>query len=1702
MEDSARGDLGATRVATDDSERAFVRDKIQDLRRRLLDLTSRNPLLNYRHPVSSSVRIVDELPNQVVSVLDEQGSFTLEPVPLPSEAELREAGYVKVDPDTDEEISRTEPTSDAWAKQLGIQTEYELPSGETDDRHQDSKLQTLLFPDGLEARLRSIRTRADSAEAEMGCHILFLSVGFLEWFESEDSDRRRLAPLYTVPVDLTRDGLDATEGAFRYRITPRDEDVIDNITLREKLASDFGLALPAIADAEDPEAFFDLVRNSVLKRQPRWKLHRYITLATLNFQKQAMYADLDPARWNDDASILDHHLIRMFFTSVDADAGEEVEARGEYPIDDIPNVVDNYPLVFDADSSQHSAIIDALNGKNLVIEGPPGTGKSQTITNLISASIAAGKSVLFVAEKMAALDVVHSRLEKAGLGAFCLELHGHRAQKTAVIESLAERLGGRFSAPHGIDTEKQLLRSHRDRLNAHAVRVNERWRNTDKTPHQIFAGAARYRSLFDFGSDWPRIEGLSGQSLTPLREQELLDSLQRVAKLHGRVAEQTPEATLDSHYWCGVRQLDLLHSGHAELMAGLRQWTRDLESLVRVVDDAASVSGVETAGAWSTEALEELRAASAALPSLAGRERLESVVAIARDSDACREALDVDSEIHERWRYLAATLSDAALASEESPDLIQANVSALRPLGIAADQSVENLSVLSQKLGKLEHTCEKIERAFAGMRERVPVTLHEVLSATPHGLGEFLVFAGLLQQMPRELWRHRDGRFDDVDMDALLEQLAPQLEKLRRLRGELEATFDLTDLPFVEHIERDVRCMRSGGVLRWLSGSWRAARRSILSLAHADKPSRRRALDEVDRLIEYARGLATIDGLHEANPVLGELYQGVDTPIERIRTVRTWYAAVRAEYGSEFSSRASLADALLQLDAKLAVAIADRADGGLAQAVQSVFKRTAQLGSILPEHLLARDPRAALVGDGGSLRTARSAIDVFLAATTPLLRSSDLALADAVKAAQALGEHRESVAAWPDLACSVAARDAGFELSPEYGEQRESELATLRASLRVAECLTGHSALVSAFTARPDANRYEALQALADQVAKPLAEAIGSRDEFASAGDIDLDVWSRFSGDSLPALIERNQQALQREAWLADWLGYQRVKASLLPQGLGRLIRHIEEAGLDEQQVTETAIAVLYRQLADEILESDAELRDFYGPDQESVRERFQECDRHVLQLKRQEIANEVARRDVPAGRSGGRVREYTDRVLVEHEVQKKKRHIPLRDLLDRAGDAVTALKPCFMMSPMSVATHLQPGRHRFDLLIMDEASQIKPEDALGAIARADSLVVVGDPKQLPPTSFFDRAIDGDEDSEDQVTLDDSESILEAVSGIFPTRRLRWHYRSRHESLIEFSAKSFYHNDLVLFPSPYETDPEYGVKVHPVEDGFFQKVNAPESRAVVDFLVEHLESSPDESIGIVAMSAAQCTLICEQVEARMKSDPRARALIEQQLQGDEPLFFKNLESVQGDERDVIVISMTYGPQTPGGTVPQRFGPINRSDGWRRLNVLFTRAKKRMHVFTSMSAADVVCDPRASGGKKALREFLAYCEKTPESHADQTGRATDSDFEVSVMQALEAEGYSCTAQLGVAGYFLDLAVRDPEDPNRYLLGVECDGATYHSAKSARDRDRLREEVLRDLGWRIERIWSTDWFRNPEPQVQRIVNAIREAQRERA
>jgi very-short-patch-repair endonuclease len=325
---------------------------------------------------------------------------------------------------------------------------------------------------------------------------------------------------------------------------------------------------------------------------------------------------------------------------------------------------------------------------------------------------------------------------------------------------------------------------------------------------------------------------------------------------------------------------------------------------------------------------------------------------------------------------------------------------------------------------------------------------------------------------------------------------------------------------------------------------------------------------------------------------------------------------------------------------------------------------------------------------------------------------------------------------------------------------------------------------------------------------------------------------------------------------------------------------------------------------------------------------------------------------------------------------------------------------------------------------------------------------------------------------------------------------LRWHYRSRHGSLIAFSNKEFYKNQLIAFPSPIAKSYELGVKLVHVPDGVYEnRRNVVEAKRVVATALRHMRERPSESLGVVTLNATQRELVEDLFEQQVKADPVAQRFIETRADGLEPFFIKNLENVQGDERDVIYISVTFG-RSAAGQVYQRFGPINGPTGHRRLNVLFTRARKRVVVFASMLAEHINASPSSSWGVRALKGYLHFAQTGVLEQASFSGRPPDSDFEVEVSDALRARGFETVAQVGVAGYYIDLAVKHPTKADTFLLGIECDGRTYHSGVTARDRDRLRQSILEGLGWKIHRIWSTDWFKASEREIDRIAARVAE------
>ncbi len=451
---------------------------------------------------------------------------------------------------------------------------------------------------------------------------------------------------------------------------------------------------------------------------------------------------------------------------------------------------------------------------------------------------------------------------------------------------------------------------------------------------------------------------------------------------------------------------------------------------------------------------------------------------------------------------------------------------------------------------------------------------------------------------------------------------------------------------------------------------------------------------------------------------------------------------------------------------------------------------------------------------------------------------------------------------------------------------------------------------------------------------------------------------------------------------------------------------------------------------------------------------------------------------------------------ILLREGEKKRKQKGIRLLLEEIGELVQTLKPCFLMSPLSVSTFLSADM-KFDVVIFDEASQIFPQDAVGAIYRGNQLIVVGDSKQMPPSNFFNSTSvqEDDEDETDDVT--DFESILDICATAFPQKRLKWHYRSRFEQLIAFSNKNFYENDLVTFPSSKKDAKGIGVDYYHVDGTFDRKTrtNRVEAEKIVELVFENIEKYPERSLGVVAFSISQQNLIDRLISKRRQLDPSKEEFFKSDKL--EPFFVKNLETVQGDERDTIIFSVAYGKDAEGRLL-LNFGPVNKEGGERRLNVAVTRAKYNVQLVSSMHYTDIDLTRTQSAGARLLREYLDYAENgeiaLERCDAVNPFEVNRSEFEMEVCEFLIEKGYRVDRRVGCSSFKIDLALKDPNSDD-YLLAIECDGETYRSSKSVRDRDRLCQEILERMGWKFYRIWSTDWFRNKRVEKERLLEAVK-------
>jgi transcription elongation GreA/GreB family factor len=1662
----------------------LVRAKIENLRPKLLDLSRRNPLISTKlGPRSNShLRAVDELPDVIFFKLSNGQEMDLAPLPPIEEdprdertdafretvinARLTDESYVAameaVDRNANDYLDETRTIERALkdrvrvqlgmapraqkseinlsqhAKNNGILPSYELPAASDkreDGRHMDDRIQTLLLPSDLERKLNAIASKSRTWIQETGMNVLQVAFGFLEWKDDDQVDNS-FAPLILMQVDLKKT---RTPQGPRYSIVGTGDKSELNAVLAEKLRIEFSVEMPKFNGSSIETYLADVAK--ALPRRRDWRVRRQIAIGVFPSARMAMYHDLDPKQPRFPKSDIVQSLL----------AGNEsagaLPFADEYEVDQRDIEAKVPYLVMDADSSQFSALVDIADGKNLAVEGPPGTGKSQTIVNAIAAALADNKKVLFVAEKLAALNVVKSRLEAVGLGEFLLPLQAEKSTREQVIDSVKARLEIRSS------------RSVRD--------YNEKFEELRRIREQL----ATYIDLItaEFGESGLTVHAILGKSMATNDRLSRISSeiLERCALL----PEMQTAAGLSALLHLGSQ----IERAHAETVAFKPNWkyTRLVYPDRFTVEEACSLAkkaseetialaqAREDLEQWGIsknedfEILERLREYLESCGRHLQRHSHRLLLGVLRDDGANMLVSFVDE---------CAALATAAdqLASELSDELNEAalqKILKIEEIYISSSLNTIDDAALSEQLA----TKGKAAIAARAISAALEPLVGACEAAETWLLDDIAKAYGLCRDAGREALARKSAKHAEDNAALHLSNLCEEGVRLQRVRASLAERVNLSvDVP-LDALVASAAPLRTAGKFAFFSSRYRAAKRLFKSISRSAKFSKEDALKCLDDLTSFLRKSDVFLRSAEASGLFGLYYRGVDTDYEPYQRIARYFQEIAECFGgSEHATlRAFLREApVSQLNL-------------LPAAVPST--------GVPIDYTFLRDRLTSTANEIAVLENVTAELKL----VAGIVKSKQITLAelqDLRRRLEGLLRGREK----------VDNHDGVRELLDDRFDGHRTQVEQFRQLSTWAQSTGALAFSLQAILSLGDP--IEASRSI-DVVLSADLKLRASLDRLADVAKIDPACF--MSGRTLSEAANVLGKASSDGDGLFAFATFATALLDAEPQGIVPLVQErLCTGSLIGLGAQVEALAI--RRLAKAVfVKLGGKLTKYRGSRLDELRAALAEKDKEIIQLSRRQLRSTIfGNARPPQGNGVGRKSTWTNMALIENEISKKQKFIPVRELTQRAGEALIELKPCWMMSPLAVAQYVPKGSIQFDLCIIDEASQMPPESAIGALLRCSQAVVVGDTNQLPPSSFFKTLVDDEEVDEDEAVL--NESVLEMANGSFrPARRLRWHYRSRHSGLIKFSNRLVYNDTLVVFPAATESMTRMGVEFRAVKGRYKAGTNPIEAKAIIEAVVEFMQTDPDRSLGVVTLNQKQRELIMEEFEYTIAGNRAVQSYIDtwkEKNDGLEEFFIKNLENVQGDERDVIYIGTVYGAEEPGARVMQRFGPINGLAGKRRLNVLFTRAKQKIVTFSCMTAADIEAEENGNQGAYMLKRWLEYVASGVLDSGEITEREPDSDFEIFVIDQIKAIGCVAVPQVGVAGYFVDIGVRHPEWPHGFILGVECDGATYHSAKSARDRDRLRQEILEGLGWKLHRIWSTDWFNNPRQEAERLRQVI--------
>jgi superfamily I DNA and/or RNA helicase len=1664
----------------------LISNQLQELRKRLLDSSRRNPLVNIQLRANSTnvFRIVDELPDILRFNLTSGISMRLIPLPaleeeLPDELtddfldtlhffREQDTEYLDaikaLDPAAksfDQEAltcerelkdrvrehltlpqrqTKESPSLEAHALAHGISPDYSLPMPDEehkDGRHQDTDIQTLMLPEKLSRISKSLLEKGRGFERETGVNVLHLAFGLLDW-KSPGEDSKYVSPLALLEIRIERK--QSRKGA-EFHISGEGS-LFVNTTLKQKLFSEHRLDLPDYSSGSI-ESYFEQITDAAPSGW-HWKVRREIAVGIFPSSKIAMYHDLDPQK----QPIATNQIVGRLL----ATTGSGESAYAEVYNTDTPETARKVPfLIMDADASQFSALVDVADGKNISIEGPPGSGKSQTIVNIIASALADKKRVLFVAEKLTALDVVKNRLDAAGLGEFILPLQAGKGTRDRVYKSLESRLA---AATHyqwkkqDYEAKRSALEERRSSLQNYLDILSSDFGSSGLTVFDVIGHGISTKDARDgIPKHLRRVIVPNCEQLGTTQIDEIISDTEGFSQRLGRI-NNMPKLWIEAN-------AAIVNRDDAEDVC------ENLQSLINLFDHFTQATSQSIAsplfvdGPFETniEPLSELLHVIVDTKEPLDLPLIESLL----DSTQRRLAKDFISQVQER-RALIAHLGQQ-LNDPEAWGLAERLRSART---FAA--SVNNQILPSTHAKEIERIRSEITIAERQVNLALLLPGRWADNSKTTLLTIYSQAKSILKCQNYALNIRR------ADPDRLI---ADHAKTLIRVKTQLDMDLEKIQilLPLAgSHKPKDIRTaantITGSGLFRFLSSDFKTARNTYTNILGGSPNSDR--VNMSGNLNTYAEWLSkkeSFEGDTRFKSAFGPLFLGLRTDHNVVSAVVDLYNFCSEIAQDDNELRNSLETTDLQSIRNYCAEESwpDLSLSALENQV-SLLKKALETESLREEeakaHLDMFKETKAIVFDE---------LEELLAQK---VRSDELKrLIDVSEVANLIGERFQGTATQTDTLnteCRAAEKIIGG-----------ADPALIVSILRIKKT----SEILLELNTLKDI-RSEIEENLAD-----LRRVLELNDEIASASALSNRIDDlRLAVANPSALMDRARLRTSEETFrkhgfsqLVDWVLAEGNRFT--PTKLGPIVR-----------------SIIAKSMADRAYQIHGDtLQGYDGEDFDLIRTQTSKMDRDLIAMARNVIRDQMIQTaQPPKGNGIGKKSTYTDMSLIRNEMGKKRNRIGVRELTARAGSALLELKPCWMMSPLAVAQYLHSGL-TFDLVVIDEASQMTTENAIGALSRGQQAVVVGDTKQLPPTNFFQRLFDDSDTEED--FREDSESVLDKANMAFrPIRQLRWHYRSRHSALIQFSNTWMYDEKLTIFPSAREDDPEFGVHLEEVSGIYKGRTNFIEAQKVVSAVVAHMSQYPNLSLGVCTMNSDQKELIREEFERELERNNHVdKYVADWQERNDalEEFFIKNLETIQGDERDVMFISTLYGPEMAGAGVHQRFGPINSKTGHRRLNVLFTRAKRKIVTFTSLKPADILVSEDKNRGVRMFRAWLEYCKTGRVPDRGPQGGEAENPFEWYVAAQIEAMGCEAIPQVGAAGYRIDIGVKHPDWPYGFLLGVECDGASYHSSKSSRERDRLRQEVLEGLGWRFHRIWSTDWFNDPQTQIENLKKAIDKA-----